>query len=266
MTSRVNSVVEEVRNANETAADLVTLCLNSKKENLERRIHAKEQLYDKKRKLWSSKTLEEIQNEIQELKENIKETDRLLRCELTDSSYQRKNQMVKRQATSLIESNRIKRRKLSNQGPKSKLDEDDEDFIAKAIEDKASYHGRRHDTVLYTGQRVKKNNLLSLANYRLVQRGKKLIRSATTVYIRERPRNKRSLQAKRHRGKGLFCWKKPPEGKEKNNKNTYYQRAHVKNIKMRFWDARNAEARKYCFMRSIDDKAYLRPGTSDWFR
>ena len=115
MTSRVNSVVEEVRNANETAADLVTLCLNSKKENLERRIHAKEQLYDKKRKLWSSKTLEEIQNEIQELKENIKETDRLLRCELTDSSYQRKNQMVKRQATSLIESNRIKRRKLSNQ-------------------------------------------------------------------------------------------------------------------------------------------------------
>ena len=51
---------------------------------------------------------------------------------------------------------------------------DDEDFIAKAIEDKASYHGRRHDTVLYTGQRVKKKNLLTIANYRLAQRGKKL--------------------------------------------------------------------------------------------
>ena len=85
---------------------------------------------------------------------------------------------------------------MSNQGPKPKLDEEDEDFIAKAIEDKSSYHGRRHDTVLYTGRRVKKKNLLSIANYRLAQRGKKLIQSATTVYNRARPRNKRSIMAK----------------------------------------------------------------------
>ena len=107
---------------------------------------------------------------------------------------------------------------------------DDEDFIAKAIEDKTSYHGRRHDTVLYTGQRVKKKNLFTIANYRLAQRGKKLIRSATTVCNRARPRNKRSVQAKRHTVKGLFCWKKPPKGVEKSNENTHYQRAHVKNI------------------------------------
>lgn len=73
--------------------------------------------------------------------------------------------MLKRQASSLIESNRLKRRKLSSQGPKLRLDGDDEDFIAKAIEDKASYHGRRHDTVLYTSQRVKKKNLLTIANF-----------------------------------------------------------------------------------------------------
>lgn len=173
--------------------------------------------------------------------------------------------MLKRQASSLIESNRLKRRKLSSQGPKLRLDGDDEDFIAKAIEDKASYHGRRHDTVLYTGQRVKKKNLLTIANYRLAQRGKKLIRSATTVYNRARPRNKRSVQGKRHTGKGLFCWKKPPKDEEKSNENTHYQRAHVKNIKKRFWGARNAESTKFCFMRSMDDKAYLRPGTSEGF-
>lgn len=46
---------------------------------------------------------------------------------------------------------------------------------------------------------------------------------------------------------------------------THYQRAHVKNIKRRFWGARNSSARKFCFMRSTDDKAYLRPGTPEGF-
>lgn len=265
MTERVKFVVEEVKNAEEAAADLVRLRLNSKKEKLEKEIKEKENLYQKKTSIWSSKTLQEIQNEVQKLKEKVKDTEGLLHFDPTDSNYQRKRQMLKRQASSLIECNRLKRRKLSNQGPKLQLDEEDEEFIAKAIEDKSSYHGRRHDTVLYTGQRVKKKNLLSIANYRLAQRGKKLIKSATTVYNRARPRNKRSLQAKRHCGKGLFCWKKPPKGEENTNENTHYQRAHVKNIKRRFWGARNSSARKFCFMRSTDDKAYLRPGTSEGF-
>ena len=265
MTERVKFVVEGVKNANEAAADLVRLRLNSKKEKLEKEIKEKENLYQKKTSIWSSKTLQEIQSEVQKLKEKVKETEGLLHCDPTDSNYQRKRQMLKRQASSLIECNRLKRRKLSNQGPKLQLDEEDEEFIAKAIEDKSSYHGRRHDTVLYTGQRVKKKNRLSIANYRLAQRGKKLIKSATTVYNRARPRNKRSLQAKRHCGKGLFCWKKPPKGEENTNESTHYQRAHVKNIKRRFWGARNSSARKFCFMRSTDDKAYLRPGTSEGF-
>ena len=264
MTERVKFVVEEVKNANEAAADLVRLRLNSKKEKLEKEIKEKENLYQKKTSIWSSKTLQEIQNEVKKLKEKVKDTEGLLHSEPTDSNYQRKRQMLKRQASSLIECNRLKRQKLSNQGPKLQLDEEDEEFIAKAIEDKSSYHGRRHDTVLYTGQRVKKKNLLSIANYRLAQRGKKLIQSATTVYNRARPRNKRSLQAKRHCGKGLLCWKKPPKGEENTNENTHYQLAHVKNIK-RFWGAQNFTARKFCFMRSTDNKAYLRPGTSEGF-
>ncbi|CAH3033710.1 unnamed protein product, partial [Porites lobata] len=192
MMERVKFVVEEVKNANEAAADLVRLRLNSKKEKLEKETKEKEHLIQKKTNIWSSKTLEEIQSEVQKLKEKVEDTEGLLHSQPTESNYQRKRQMFKRQASSLIESNRLKRRKLSNQGPKPKLDEEDEDFIAKAIEDKSSYHGRRHDTVLYTGQRVKRKNLLSIANYRLAQRGKKLIQSATTVYNRARPRNKRN--------------------------------------------------------------------------
>lgn len=94
---------------------------------------------------------------------------------------------------------------------------------------------------------------------------KKIIRSATTVYNRARPRHKRSLQAKRHCAKGLFCCKEPPKGEESTNENTHYQRAHVKNINMRFWGARNSKAKTFCFMRGTDDKVYLRPDTYEGF-
>lgn len=48
MTERVKFVVEEVKNANEAAADLVRLRLNSKKEKLEKEMKEKENLYQKK--------------------------------------------------------------------------------------------------------------------------------------------------------------------------------------------------------------------------
>ena len=55
---------------------------------------------------------------------------------------------------------------------------------------------------MFTNRRVKKRDLLSIANYRLLQKGKKMIKSATTPWNRSRPRNMRSRQAKLHIGKG----------------------------------------------------------------
>ena len=108
-------------------------------------------------------------------------------------------------------------------------------WTAKCIEDKATYHGRRHDTVMYTNKRVKKSDLLDIANYKLLQRGKQAIRSANTVYNRSRPGNIRSLQARRHCGKGPFCLKKPPKAEDNDNENTHFQRGHIKNIKLSFF-------------------------------
>lgn len=54
---------------NEVAADLIRLRLNSKKENLEKAMQGKENFYRKKTSIWSSKTLQEIDNEVHELKE-----------------------------------------------------------------------------------------------------------------------------------------------------------------------------------------------------
>ncbi len=63
-----------------------------------------------------------------------------------------------------------------------------------------------------------------------------MIKSATTVYNHGKPRSKRSIQAKRHRGKGLFCTKKPPKAEDVDNKTTHYQRTHVKNVKCAFFE------------------------------
>ena len=87
------------------------------------------------------------------------------------------------------------------------LNEEDKQFVAKCIENKATAHGRRHDSVMYMHHRVKKSDVLKLVNYNHVSRGLPTLKSATTVYDRSKPKNERSLQAKKHLGLGLFCAK-----------------------------------------------------------
>ena len=94
-------------------------------------------------------------------------------------------------------------RKASSARPQA-LDED-EKFILECIEQKSTTHGHRHDAVMYTGQRVKKGDFKNLANCSRISRGLKPIKSATTVFNRVRPRNRKNAQAKWHLGLGLFC-------------------------------------------------------------
>lgn len=110
---------------------------------------------------------------------------------------------------------------------------------------------------MYLNHRVKQRHFVSLVNYHLLQKGKKLIRSATTVYNRSRPKNIRSRAAKQHRGKWLFCSKKPPKTEDDSVETTHYQRAHVRNAKYEL-AKQNPGNSLVC---SMDDKAYLRPGT-----
>lgn len=154
---------------------------------------------------------------------------------------------------------------MTNQGAPRKISDEEEEFLAKCIEDKATYHGRRHDLVMYTNRRVKSRDLLNIANYRLLKSGKRMIKSATTVYNRCKPKNRRSLQAKKHIGKGLMCFKKPPKAEDKDNENTHYQRAHVKNVKMALFSESAGTSKDYSIIHSMDDKAYLRPGTGEGF-
>lgn len=75
----------------------------------------------------------------------------------------------------------MKHRKLG-QGAHRKVDSDEEEFVVKCIEDKATSHGRRHDSVLYLNDRVKVKDFRGTVNYFRVRLGKKLLRSNTTIY------------------------------------------------------------------------------------
>ena len=46
------------------------------------------------------------------------------------------------------------KKKETGAGAPTKWDSEDEDFIARSIEDKVTYHGRRRSTVMYTNQRI----------------------------------------------------------------------------------------------------------------
>lgn len=254
-------ICQEINNTLLAAQDLVSLRIHDKKERLEKEIKETDIQIDAKNSQWSEKRLNELSVKKQILEEKIRDISKLESPEETYSK-QKLKQTLKRTATNLAEANRIKRRK-PGAGASSKLDSDDEDFIAKAIEEKATYHGRRHETVMYTNRRVKSRDLLNIANYRLSKKGKALLKSATTVWNRSKPRRQNTIQASRHVGKGLFCTKKPPKAEDTDNVNTHHQRAHVKNVQQFFFET--PESTKLNLIHSMDDKAYVRPGTSEGF-
>ncbi len=263
----VKTIVEETERTKIAARDCIMLRLRGKEERLKAQLEECNSIIEKKEGVWQDHRINEVRDQMDIAKEQIDENKMYIDClEKPDEAdkyvKQKVQQRIKRTAENLAESHRMKKRKLGA-GPSKQLDSSDEEFMAKAIEDKATYHGRRHNPVMFTNRRVKKRDLLSIANYRLLQKGKKMIKSATTPWNRSRPRNIRSRQARLHIGKGIFCTKKPPKAEDCDNENTHHQRSHCKNVQQ-FLSSNNSN-RKFSFMKSMDDKAYIRPGTSGIF-
>ncbi len=260
----ITAVIEEIQNVEGAADDLLTLRLKAKKTELEKSVSRKEHLLEKQASNWPEHAISNLEKEIHSDKDHLTGINGLIFPQNAKDEAKR-NSRKRRIAKQLIEEHRFKRRKLSNQGAPRLLDTDDEEFVAKCIEDKSTYHGRREEATMYTNRRVKCRDLLNIANYNLEKRGKKRIKSHVTVFNRSKPRNIRSMQSKRHITHNLFCCKKPPKAEDCSNENTHFQRAHVKYIKQSFFGCGMDESRKYCIMESTDDKAYLRPGTSEGF-
>ena len=77
-----------------------------------------------------------------------------------------------------------------------------------------------------------------------------------------KPRNKRSKQAKQHRRRGLWKCKRSEKKRSEQHVNIHYNRAHVKNY-TRLLFKNGSLFKKFAVRRAIDDKAYLRCGTSE---
>jgi len=152
--------VEECENAKLAANDMVNLRIASKVKQLSQEIVSMKDLHAKKRNSWTREQLHDLQEKI-EAAEKSKEQFVALQQNDTSYSRQRLQQMRKRTANRLLEDNRIKRRRLGA-GPADKIDVECEEFIAKAIESRATYHGRRKEAVMFTNRRVKVCNLLNI--------------------------------------------------------------------------------------------------------
>ena len=257
----ISQVLTEIDNAKIAAEDMVKLRLDSRMKKIKGELTEKEVLYLQKKDRWSNGKLEHLQSEISSLKLGLNEAESF--DENNKYHVRKRNQMIKRTQQQLISANRLTRR-VKSTGRPIIVDEEVEYFVLKCISEKSISHGRRHDTVLYSSRRVKVKDLLGIANFKLREKGKE-IRSATTVWNLSKPKNSRSRQAKLHRGSGLFCTRALYKADDKHNENTHHRRAFKKNVRDFFFSSITESERKFCLMRSIDDKAYLRPGTSEGF-
>ena len=261
-------VARELENVKFAAEDIAHLRLREQRNRLQEKITSNQALLEKRKSTWPEKIISQIEEDIDSSKERLNRTELLLNSQ-TPKDKKSFHERKRRIAEQLVIENRLKRRRLTTQGAPSLIDTDDEEFMRECVSDKSSVHGRRRDQTEYVitddGDRIKRKDLKNIINYNLQKRGKKLIKSATTAYNRTKPKNIRSKQAKLHLGKGLICCKKPPKSEDCDNENTHYQRAHVKYVKTTFYGKVNEENRDWCFMSSQDDKAYIRPGTSEGF-
>ena len=146
------------------------------------------------------------------------------------------------------------------------IDRGAEMAVFQALQEQLVAHKNRTDVPQLEG-RLHVKDLQNIANEWLEKEGKRTIKSKETVRSWARPKNKRSNQSKQHRGQGLFRFKKPNKKYSIAHINMHYNRAHIKQY-TRFTFSKHGQRQKYekyTVRRCMDDKAYLKCGTSEGF-
>lgn len=130
-------VAGEWRNAMIAAEDKITLRLKQRQHSYQEELESLTSLKQSKERVWDA-GIKKTEGQIELTQDRIRDTEFLM----GDVKGQKVKQMIKRKAKSLFEENRVKRRKISSQGRLSLLDSEDEEFVAKCIEDTTTYHVR----------------------------------------------------------------------------------------------------------------------------
>ena len=188
-TQRLLKVSEDEENTFAQAKEITTAHFKERSEIIVKRMTCLEELKEKHQNRWMERRLAEISDEIEKRRDSNVSITKLLDSQ-TPYDIQKLQQMIKRKTKQLMDTKSLKKRALTTQGPPERIDAETEKLIAQSIEQKATYHGRRHGTtMLYTNRRVKKRDLLSITNYHLLKANKRIIKSATTAWNRSQPRN-----------------------------------------------------------------------------
>ena len=249
----VEDFLKLVPNIEAEACENVKKNLKRASENCNELCRKKRRLINSKQHLWTEHQVQDKEEEVEEIAERGKNYEAVLNG-ADEVSFKRRVGYEKKK---LIVSKRLKARRLG-QGRKNMISEEAERYIAKCVEDKATAHGRRHTSVLYLNHRVKVRDMKKLLNKYHAERNLPLIKSATTLFNRGKAKCKRSVQAKKHIGLGLWCCKKAPKTDGKDNILTHFCRALKKNVIRKLCTGGNANV----LFRSYDDKAYICPNTS----
>ena len=159
------------------------------------------------------------------------------------------------------------RRQIGKGQNRTRINRTAETAVYNVLYEQLEAHERRwgdEGTGYFEGKRIQSKELRRIANQHLKSKGLPLIKSKETVRSWGKPRNKRSRQAKQHRGKGLWKRKRAEKKRSDIHINSHYNRAHVKNY-TRLIFQNGSPYKEFSVRRAIDDKAYLRCGTSEGF-
>ena len=145
--------INSVTNVEKEAEQVLFETLNRKIERIKNDIKKYKTKLSEKSNLWKEYQLEDLKEKIADLSEKLLDVE-LLKTK-DESKIDSLKLRIKRIKNNIIHERRLKLRKRGS-GRKVLMDENDEIFLAKAIENKATAHGRRKDSVLYLNHRVKK--------------------------------------------------------------------------------------------------------------
>ena len=169
-------VAEECRMSIVAGEDIVNLRLMDWLKRIDTEIEEKKTVLEKKRETWLLKRLSDLGESLRHLEDRKEELNRLVRKE-DKSSANKVRYAAKRVADSLLEQNRVKRRRLGAGRP-MEMEEDEEQFLLQSIEEMSTAHGRRHDTVLYMNHKVKARENCKLPYRRKYENIEELVNSA----------------------------------------------------------------------------------------
>lgn len=159
--------------------------------------------------------------------------------------------------------NTLQQQKEKGKG-RVRIDRGAEVAVFHALQEQLTAHVKRKDAPELE-KRVHNKELRQIANKWLEQHGKSKIRSYETVRSWGRTKRKGTHQSKQHRGQSLWRYKRPKKSYTEEHPNLHYNRAHIKQYMRLLFSRNHRISKRFTLRRCMDDKAYLRCGTSEGF-